>query len=246
MKRTTDGKRYSRRERVEIEDEADLAAYAQEHGEERQRSDGRTEYVIPGGWRHDVERATQAGAAYLKAQGLPSTAILWKDADGQWTEDKPDDCWGRREIENHVRKLGHERDSLPDLAARLLTHAHRVESDRAAGQTDAALKEAVALGHALALARVYGIVSEGQRIIAAQPRRPDIAQIIQRLAALPGDSGELWLALRDDLEREGMDPEELATPAGDLQYQYHDKHDRPQTISKRRFATRLSEARKHK
>lgn len=79
---------------------------------------------------------------------------------------------------------------------------------------------------------------------ASKERKPEIKEIIQRFAARPGDSGELWAALWNELDREGMDPKELATPAGDLQYQYHDRNGKPQTISKRRFATRLSQCRK--
>lgn len=79
---------------------------------------------------------------------------------------------------------------------------------------------------------------------ASRSRKPEFNKIIQRLAQRPGTSSDLWPALRDELAAELMDPEESATPAGDLQYRYRDQNDRAQTISKRRFSTRLSEARR--
>ena len=139
-------------------------------------------------------------------------------------------------------------DPLPAEAAAMIDRYMAEEQGRAE-KVDTQAQAATDIEQAGGKSGIEGArkarqVSMRNREAAAQSRRPDLAQIIQRLAALPGDSGELWLALRDGLEREGMDPEETATAAGDLQYQYHDKHDRPQTISKRRFATRLSEARK--
>ena len=139
-------------------------------------------------------------------------------------------------------------DPLPAEAAAMIDRYMAEEQGRAE-KVDTQALAATDMEQAGGKSGIEGIrkgreVSARNRAAAAQSRRPDIAQIIQRLAVRPGTSGDLWPALRAELEGELMDPEETATAAGDLQYQFRDQHDRPQTISTRRFATRLSEARK--
>lgn len=212
MKRQIDGKRFSKRERITMTPE-EFHEFAVEHGEASERPDGRMQYTIPGGWSLALESARQAGASYLRLQGLPATSRVyrWADRSG-WHEDKPPtkSFRGMREIDSHITSLGYDRDSPEDLAARMLTQAERVQACHDSGNVGAALTEAVELGHVMTLARVYNAETpkkrdagrRGAAIRWADDTRRTIMEIIARLSAkqdaTPSDLWpEFWAELDD-------------------------------------------------
>lgn len=87
---------------------------------------------------------------------------------------------------------------------------------------------------------------EAQQARATVPRMPPVVgEIIGSLARETSDAKELWPSFVGSLDREGLDPKEATTPAGDLQVMYEiDSNGSQRKMTLRTFRERLRVARK--
>lgn len=144
VKKTVDGKRFSRREGTYYEGREEVAEHM--HAALRR--------LAPAPFGETVADIVAECRAMLEAEGLPSTATV-SDAAG-WCE-----------LPEHLASLGHKRDSLEDLAARIIVVAER-RLPQATGESRD--RWAFQLGWLATLARVYGM----ERAAAAKGgREPD-------------------------------------------------------------------------
>ncbi|MGM0857224.1 MAG: hypothetical protein ACQEW0_09065 [Pseudomonadota bacterium] len=164
MEKRIDGGRFSKRTRVEVTPE-DLAAYARRHGTPNEKGG-----FTVGGWRASVSEGVASAKAYLESAGLPSVPVLFKsNHSSKWQVEptKRDDFAGMRSLELHFKKLGHSRDSLEDLSARIICSASRLEQV----PSEKSHEIVMAYTEAITLARVYGIVSRTQRNNASKTKK---------------------------------------------------------------------------
>jgi hypothetical protein len=164
-------------------------------------------------WRAEfVEHAR----TLLRKRGLPTTPVLFKVADG-WSERRPDNVTGVETLANHIGSR-FPRDSLEDIAARIINTAHYIDG-WTGDPRDGAIFE---LGVLVTLLRVYALDSAahcapGEK--RAKQRwagndRSTVDEIVARLARKPDALGdpllpkELWPLLYNALEDAGLDPKE--------------------------------------
>jgi len=124
-----------------------------------------------GGWRDSAALAEAMAKAYLDRAELPTSQTIYKWAEDDWREDRPDSLTGWRNLESHFKALGHERDSFPDLAARILSHCDWIKAHHAQGRVDAMATECILLGHACALWNVYSLSDANAARGGKKPKR---------------------------------------------------------------------------
>lgn len=162
-----------------------------------------------------VERARALGTHYLESVGLPSGPFVRQfEPDGSWEECGA--CWpimqedsqGRkplaaRSLDSHIEALGYARDSLPDLAARLIIAAEDMERTERGEYGDADRSERMIknqlfeLGRLIALWGAYLKVSDGRRLRGKSKRRvwADAVATQLREDNLGATKDELWKAI---------------------------------------------------
>jgi hypothetical protein len=192
MKQTTDGKRFSKRARTELEP-CELRQYCEERG----RPNGKGGFML-GGWRHEVAGSVKAATAYLESKGLPTTFKVFRSRSSEkWQAEPPDpdDFKAMRTLDIHIQALGFPRDSMEDLAARIITLSARLES--ASG--DHAIEAALRYSEARTLARVYGLESATNKENSGKPRKRQWAvDLAEKLAATYDNFPEAWAALKEE------------------------------------------------
>ena len=191
MKRIVDGKRFSKRTRVEIAPE-DLPAVAKQHG----TLNGKGSYTV-GGWWASVQEGVVAAVAYLESARLPSTPVLFKShRSGEWQAEPPEkeDFGGIRSLEHHFKQLKYSRDSLEDLASRIICSADRLEKV----PPEKSYEIVMAYTEARTLARVYGLESSTASNNARYSRKKAWAiELAEELVGGEyGNFPEAWRSLR--------------------------------------------------
>lgn len=108
------------------------------------------------GWENTIKEAQQIAKDYLEHNNLPSSYYLYKWPDGTWKVEKPDKVAGWNRLDFYIKKrLGYEKDSFEDLAARMLVLATDIPILIEEGKHEVALNDALSLGFLMALWNVY-------------------------------------------------------------------------------------------
>jgi hypothetical protein len=195
MKKQIDGKRFSRREQRTPETWEELEGVFQEEG--RLNEDGSRSI---GGWQEFAENVRGWAAGFLEGRGLPSATHLYWTKGGKrpQRECPPREAFGGfRTIDAHIKALGYARDSLEDLAARMIWNAHLLlETDN----SDHAILAAMELMKARTLAVVYGMESETAKKNAQKSKKKAWAcELARDLAGSHETFADAWKYL----ERQG-------------------------------------------
>jgi hypothetical protein len=177
------------------------------------QSDGQG-VVTGGGWEKTAKAYTSRAADYLRSKCLPFSPMMWKTSGGEWIQDEPAEPKGRRNIHQHMKALGFDRDSLEDLAARVISRADTLRACCEKGRLNSAVYEAMELERAALLFRVYRMESEGGAKGGKKSKRRRWAETIamwlkQRTDGMTKD--EAWKAIPERLE-------EIEDDEGDVQF----------------------------
>lgn len=219
MKKVTDGKRYSRRERKIYE--GDDPAWKDElKRTSRKNVSEKGNVSYSGGMSLAVVKASRDRAlSYLAAKDerIPASTVVrrWEGA-RNWSGDYfPHDAKKREMkcIHKYVESLDYERDSIMDLAARMAMHSDRILVAAEKGMINSLVDEAIQLGQVQTLIRVYGSEGENGRKGGGKPKKRawalEIADFLKK--ECDGTKEDRW-------EHLSMATGELEAPFGDLEF----------------------------
>lgn len=181
-----DGRHFSKRETVTIEDLAELAEYL----------------PIPG-FAERMERFAAGARGVLENRGLPSEATVeyrvYRKAAGLWPAWIPTLGWCN--LDREIARCGFARDSLEDFAARIIVTHDRWNRSTGEARDQAAYD----LGQLRAMIRVYGAESATGRMGGAVADDELTAGLCRRFAELRAE-GWRPTAIYRKLARESDPP----------------------------------------
>lgn len=221
MKKEVIGRGYSKRDRHTFEpDEKVTADEFREFVNKPPKGlvDGRDPYVRAKRYRRDAE-------AYLKSQGLlaPSEYPYVFHVGGRWrkeglTNEEIDSfSTGIASMPSYVKKLGYELDSLPDLAARIIDVAWKIEHPIQGGGSNDVINNFMEISRLYTLFKVYLVVDKGR--LRSDPIKSKVWEYIARDLMREHDwpnskktKEDIWNAISDSAD----EPVELKVNSGGI------------------------------